>query len=96
MGQRCLFLFEWYNILLYSTPKSTYKENSSTQTLSKILDSTTNISNEVETQSIPDRLKNNIETATNHVKNLVKDIGDLSQLPTEQKTFFLYNNSNLV
>ena len=54
------------------------------QTLSKIPDSTFNLSNESQSQLIPKGLTNTIDTATNHVKNSVKDMGNLSQFPTEQ------------
>ena len=48
------------------------------------IDLTFYIPYELETRSVPKRLKKKmIDTATNLVKNLLKDIGDLSLLPTE-------------
>lgn len=90
-----LLSYQWYKNPLYFERKLTYKENSSTKTLSKILNSTFHISNKSETLSAPKRLKNTIDTGTNNIKNLVQEIGDLSQLSTDQKNVFLYKNRNL-
>ena len=91
-----MFLNKRYNNPLYSEWKLTYKENSSTQTVSKILDSRFNISNQPETQSVPEEFKQILDTATNDAKNSVKYLGNLSKLQIKQKIFFLYDNSNLV
>lgn len=91
-----MFLNEQYNNPLYSEWKLTYKENSSTQTVSKILDSRFNISNQPETQSVPEEFKQILDTATNDAKNPVKYLGNLSKLQIKQKKIFLYDNSNLV
>ena len=91
-----MFLNEQYNNPLYSEWKLTYKENSSTQTVSKILDSRFNISNQPETQSVPEEFKQILDTATNDAKNSVKYLGNLSKLQIKQKKIFLYDNSNLV
>ena len=46
------------------------------------------ISNKSETESVCKGLKNATDTATDHVKNLAEDIGNLSNFPTELKKFF--------
>ena len=72
-----------------------YTDKNVNENFSHFLSSNNEIFNKTILVKLPATMRTQLNKTSEHVKHLVKEMGDISKYRVEQENYFLYDNSNM-